>query len=137
MKLTLLQLFLITCVCENIEDTILKLDSYIFQAVSVPKITVIDGLRDNISDLYMAIDEVYEKVQKDDVESRVVVKSIIGRGGLTVLNLVRNTTMMIQGYNLSVQAVQEIQESIGGVCYMWRKLKEKVDPSVVTTMKTQ
>lgn len=119
MKLFIIQLLLLSCICENIEDDILKLDSIIHEAVVDPKPPLWESLRENIGDLYMTLDDVYDKIKQSDEEGSRIVNTIVAKGGLLLSSLQQNDSVLAEVYNITEERVDEIQQAIRGTRHIW------------------
>lgn len=118
------QLFLLaSCIDEYLEDTIVKFDSLVFEAISNPKPHLGEHLLERISDLYMKLDDVFEKIKYGDEDGSEIVDRIINRGGLRICSVVQqNNTVLEKTYNLTADKVREVQEALNGTIYVWQRI---------------
>lgn len=119
MKLFVIQLLLLSCICEIIEVDIIKLDSIIYKALTNPKPHLWESLRENISDLYMNLDDIYEKIKQGDEEGTRIADLIVAHGGLHIRNFDQNTTVLADSFNITEDNVDEIKQAIRGTCHIW------------------
>lgn len=127
-----IQLALLPCICENIDENIIKLDSIIFNTITDPKPHLWGSLRENISDLYMNLDDVYEKIKQDDEEGCRIVDTIESKGGLHLSNLNLNNTNLAESFNITEDKFEEIQQAVCGTQYIWNRIARTLNCSRTT-----